>query len=325
MDFVDIFSKAWKIIWKHKVLWVFSFMALCGALVRGIAGGFFGVVSFLIAIYLDGLDTAPELASPLWMQKIFFQIQHIVEDGILSMYAAPVVVIVILLALLLAAVLLLARTVGNICLVRGVWQADAGQTALTFSSLLAEVRHYLWSTLLFLLALTVFGVVAGLVLFLPLAAVFILTLGCGMQCLMPVSIAVSGFVRAFVDLTMIAILGEDLKIPEAMQRAWGTLTRNLGAIALMTLLLFAGQFVLSNFTAQPLMLMLIPGMTGIAAGTKSAVTAGLFASGIFLIIYILLSIMLYIVLHAFVSTAWTLVFRRLTGRGADETPAQCRA
>lgn len=36
MNFGEILSRAWKIIWKHKVLWIFGILAGCG---RGGGGG----------------------------------------------------------------------------------------------------------------------------------------------------------------------------------------------------------------------------------------------------------------------------------------------
>jgi len=36
MDYGEVLQKAWKIIWKHKILWLFGLLASCG---RGGGGG----------------------------------------------------------------------------------------------------------------------------------------------------------------------------------------------------------------------------------------------------------------------------------------------
>lgn len=39
MDYGEVLSKAWKIIWKHKILWLFGILASCGALNTMSSGG----------------------------------------------------------------------------------------------------------------------------------------------------------------------------------------------------------------------------------------------------------------------------------------------
>ncbi len=39
MDFGEVFSKAWKIIWKYKILWLFGIFASCSGGGGGGGGG----------------------------------------------------------------------------------------------------------------------------------------------------------------------------------------------------------------------------------------------------------------------------------------------
>jgi hypothetical protein len=38
MDFGEVFSKAWKIIWKYKILWLFGIFASCSGGGAGLGG-----------------------------------------------------------------------------------------------------------------------------------------------------------------------------------------------------------------------------------------------------------------------------------------------
>lgn len=317
MDFGEILSKAWKIIWKHKVLWIFGLLASCGAQSWGGGGG-----------GSSSINTMPQNGSgipmrnlPPWMRDFFFQMQRGFEDGTIWIYIVLIVLALILLSFVLSVVFLLLRTVGKIGLVRGAWKADEGQETLTFPELLGEVQHYFWRVLLFSIVLAVLGFVVGLILFLPVILMILFTLGCGLLCLIPLSIAVSWFISVLVELTIVAILGEDLDVIKAVERAWALLTGNLAPVALMTLILFLGRMIIGIFTALPILLVIAPAVIGIIAEARAATVIGLLISGVGLMIYIVLAIFVNSVVESYFSTAWTLVFRRLTGRGADETPA----
>jgi len=39
MDFGEILSRAWNIIWEHKVLWIFGVLVSCGRSNGGCSGG----------------------------------------------------------------------------------------------------------------------------------------------------------------------------------------------------------------------------------------------------------------------------------------------
>ena len=327
MNFEEILSSAWKITWKHKVLWLFSLLAIFGAVGAGSWRGILGMIGAFIALSTGNTGTSPGQNSPLRLQNLSFQFQNGFMEGTNSTLLIPILLAFTLLWLLFSVVFLLVRTAGSIGLMRGAWMIDEGQPEekITFSGLLNQVKHYFWRVLLFAVALSVAGAVVGMVLFLLLLPVFFITMGCGLQCLMPLFIALIWFLQALVELTIVAMLGEDLEIIPAVKRAWGILTGNLGAVALMTGFLFVGQALLANLIFTPLtLLVLAPGFIGILIGTKAALTTGLLISGLGFLISIPLSLLFYSVVGTYLSTAWTLVFRRLTGResGATTPPVE---
>lgn len=319
MDFGEILSKAWKIIWKHKILWLFGLLASCGA--QGGGGGMGGSSRMNNNMPRNGPGGAPMRDVPPWMQDFFFQIQRGFEDGTIWIYIVLIFMALIFISFVLSVIFLLLRTVGKIGLTRGAWKADEGQETLTFSELLGEVQHYFWRVLLFSVILAVLGFLGGIILILPTLLLVVFTLGCGLLCLIPIWIAASWFISALVELVIVAILGEDLDILKAVERAWKILTGNLGAVALMTLILFLGRMIVGVLTALPILLVIAPAVIGILAEAKAATVIGLLISGMGLMIYIVVAIFVNSVVESYFSTAWTLVFRRLTGRGADETPA----
>ena len=320
MDFGEILSKAWKIIWKHKVLWIFGLLASCGAGNSGGGGGGGGGSRFNGAPGNgSGGDFTRNL--PLWMQNFFFQIQRGFEDGTIWIYIVLIVLGLILFSLLLSALFLVLRTVGKTALIRGTWRADEGQEKITFSDLLNESWHYFWRVLLFSVVLGILGMILGFILILPVILVTVFTLGCGLLCLIPLLIAINWSIQAFVELTVAAMVGEDLDILKAIERAWELLTGNLGSVALITLILYVGRFIITAITIAPLLLVITPAVLGILADTRIATIIGLAVSGLGFIIYILLAIVLSSGVQAYFGAAWTLIFRRLTGRSAEELAA----
>ncbi len=322
MNFEEILSSAWKITWKHKVLWLFSLLTIFGAVGAGSWRAILGMIGAFITLSTGNTGITPGQNSPLRLQNLSFQFQHGFMDGTNSTLLIPIILFFTLLWLLFSVVFLLVRTAGSIGLMRGAWMIDEGQPQITFSGLLNQVKHYFWRVLLFAVALSVAGAVVGIVLFLLLLPVFFITMGCGLQCLTPLFIALIWFLQALVELIIVAMVGEDLEIIPAVKRAWGILTGNLGSVALMTAFLFVGPMLLANLIFTPLTLLVFtPGLIGILIGTKAALTTGLLISGLGLLISIPLYLLFYSVVGTYLSTAWTLVFRRLTGRESGATSA----
>ena len=125
-----------------------------------------------------------------------------------------------------------------------------------------------------------------------------------------------------VELTTVAILAEDLDIIKAFERAWGILTGDLGSVALMTLILYLGRMIIGIITILPIFLVIAPAVLGMVSDNQSRNRSWCcLVSGVALMIYIVLAIFLNSVVEAYLGTAWTLVFRRLTGHGGDEITA----
>lgn len=255
------------------------------------------------------------------MEDFFYQFQHSVNDGTIWVYIALIILALAIIGILFSIIFLFLRTIGKIGLTRGAWQADEGKEKLTFSGIMHEVWPYFWKVLLFTIVLAVLGIIAGIIMVLPIIFVSILTLGCGLICLIPILIAIGWFITVLTEFTITSIVNEGKDIMQALESAWNVIIKNPGQVILMGLILFIGQLVIGFLLFLPLLLIAAPVILGIIAQTRALTIAGIVLSGAGFLVYILLMIFAGAILQSYVGTAWTLVYRRLTGRGTAEAAA----
>ncbi len=147
MNYSEILSRAWQIIWKHKVLWIFGILAGCAS---GGGGGGGGNTNF-----------SRDQQAPAQLQPYLDQAQTFFE----SIPPETWIMIAIgigLLVLVLVVLGIFLGTIGKIGLIRGAQQADQDMEArLTFGELFKGSLPYFWRVfLLNLLVGLVFFVVA---------------------------------------------------------------------------------------------------------------------------------------------------------------------
>ncbi|MGE5073087.1 MAG: hypothetical protein ACM3MF_06635, partial [Anaerolineae bacterium] len=165
MDFGEVLGRAWRIIWKHKILWIFGILAGCA---RGGGGGGSGN-----GWRFNGNGGSGQ--APQWMNNFGDWIGS--HPWVIALFVIAILVLVI--------VALLIGTIGRIALIKGTQKADAGAERLGFGELWTESLPYFWRV--FLLGLLVFVVV--LVALIPIIGLGIgftaLTFGLGALCLIP--------------------------------------------------------------------------------------------------------------------------------------------
>jgi hypothetical protein len=302
MDIGFVLSRAWQIIWKHKILWVFGILASCSSTNYG--------TSNYRASYQG--EISPNL------QYTFSQIPE--------WQIAVIVGIAILVILLLVVIGIFLGTMGRIGLIRGTLQAEQGSSKLLFGELFSGGLPYFWR---------VFGV--NLLIGLGLAVLFILfgifaligavlTLGIGLICLIPLFcllIPFSWLVSVFLEQVDIAIVVEDLGIMDGLQRGWDVVKANLGMIIVMGLILYVGVGLIGGFIIGiPIAAIIAPAVIGAINGAQRALQGGLIITGLCLIVYIPVAIVLYGILQSYIKTAWTLTYLRLTSHPAAIQPAE---
>jgi hypothetical protein len=296
MDFSEVLSRAWQIIWKHKVLWIFGILAGCAN------GGGSSNVSY-------------QTEAPQEVERFFYNLQ--------DWQMAAIVGIAILAVLLLIVLVIFLSTIGKVGLIRGTVQADQDEEAsLAFGELFSGSMPYFWRVLLL-------NLLVGLGIGLAFAALIgfgllgsILTLGLGLLCLIPlicVLVPVSWAVMVIVEQSSIAIVVEDLGIMDGLRRGWEVVQANAGVIVVMWLVLVLGISLIGGFfIGLPLVLVAMPALVGWIVEGQRATVGGLVVAGLCLVGYLPILIVLNGVLRSYIESAWTLTFLRLTAQPGGE-------
>jgi hypothetical protein len=311
MNYGELFEKAWRIIWKHKVLWLFGILAGCSANRAG-GGGGTGAQYNLDSRDFSGQDLFYRFFPGL--QNFLDNLNRGFQDG----SAIPVIIgigaALACLALIFWIIGLVVGTFGRTGLVRGAWLADEGVSRLSFGQLWNESRPYFWRVLGLVLLLMVLGWVAAIILIIPLILVTIFTLGCGLILIIPLAIIISWLISVWLELTIVAIVGENLSIQDGVRRAWEIIRTNLGPTIVVSLIIFIASLILGLLIGLPFLAIVLPVIAGVFSQTEAGLVTGLIVAGVILLLYLPIAILLFGVMQAYVGTVWTLFFRRLSGR-----------
>jgi hypothetical protein len=301
MEIGEVLSRAWQIIWKHKVLWIFGILASCSS-ASGSAPNFRG-------------SYQPNL--PPEAQRYFYFDQVNQLPGWLIALIVGGVILVVLILIVLAIFL---GTVGRVGLIRGTQQLEGGEIRLAFGELFSGSLPYFWRVfgLNLIVGLALAILFGALILFVIFGS--ILTLGLGALCLVPLiclAVPVGWFINVVVEQANIAIVIENLGIFDGLRRGWEVVRVNLGMIIVMALILMLGVGLLGGFIiGLPFVLIVAPAVLGAIAGTRQALGGGLLVAGLCLVGYIPVAIVLNGILRSYIETAWTLTYLRLTGKAA---------
>ena len=122
-NFGEVLTRAWQIVWKHKILWVFGILASCGQ-----GSGNFNSNS---NIRNDSSNFNPPPQMLEWARWI--------ENNVAAFIAILVAVVCIILI-----ITTFLSTIGRIGLIRGAAQAEGGAENLVFGQLFSESMPYFW-------------------------------------------------------------------------------------------------------------------------------------------------------------------------------------
>ena len=307
MDIGKILSKAWKTIWKHKILWLFGILAGCGA--AGSRGGGGGGSSAMSSNGGPGTWDRPPFMNP--------GIQRAIEDFFRSLSEIPPIVwVLIVLGLIVVGIVmsilfLMAGTLGTAGVIKGTGMAEEGDEAskpISFGAVFNAIKPYYWKVFLLNLGLRIVGFLVLIFLGLPLILLTVCTCFLGLFLLVPLG----WFIDLMVNFTTIAIIEEDKGIFEGIERAWQIITKNIGNVFVMFLILGVGQLIAGLIIALPLVIAPAPLLINLFASGFRTVTIGLIISIVLFLIFIPLVILLTGMLKAYVLTGWTLTYRQLT-------------
>jgi hypothetical protein len=289
MNIGEVLTRAWEIIWKNKILWVFGLFA-------SLAGGSGGNNFRYNFEQRAGAENFP-VQIPAWIW-----------------------VLLILLGLVVLLIFVILATLGRAGLVRGAWLADSGETNLQFGQLFRDSQAYFWRVIL--LAILVVGVSLSLILVLVVPTV--LTAGIAALCLWPLYCLLIPFfivLTIIADLAIIAIVGEDLGVMDSLRRAWEVFRANLAIIIAVGVVIAIASAVIGFLASLPLIAILAPAFILFNSRSGSVGSGALIVATFLFFLYLPILLLVQSIVTAYVETTWTVAFRRLTGRTAGSSIA----
>jgi len=300
LNFAEVLTRAWQIIWKHKVLWIFGIFAGCSNGGGGSGGGGGG------GNYSSGGPSTT-------FERSFNRFGYWIAD---NLWVIALLILVMLVIIVLAIYL---GTIGKIGLIKGTYKAEQGVEQLVFGELFSESSPYFWRVfgLSFLVGL------AFLVIMLPIVAFGTLTAGIGFACLLPLIcllLPVGLVVGVIVEQANAAMVIEDLSIADGWQRGWNIVKSNIGPVFIMAVILAAIGFVVGLVIAIPIIIAVFPFIFGVAGGETSPIWIALACCAIYFPILLVLNG----ILTSFIQSSWTLTYLQLT-KPQENAPANLEA
>jgi len=310
MNYSEVFSKAWKIIWKFKALWIFGILASCS---RSRTSGFSGSSSGSGStswFNADGVLAGRVPSLPVNLQTWFLNFQRTWD-------AEPWVILILVMAFLFVILALIVLSMflgvlGRVGVARGAWLADDGEEKLGFSRIFNESKPYFWRV--FLLFLLIFFVSVALVgiLMIPFLLATIFTLGLALVLFIPVMMLASFAVKIIIEQSVVAIVAENKGVFEAIQRAWNLLVKKPWPQIVVGFVVTIGEMGAMFILVLPYLLLMIPLFISIGIDSGSAAWIGAWISGIGALLYSPFVILASGILHAYIGALWALTFKRLT-------------
>jgi len=227
-DFGDVLTRAWKITWKHKVLWVISVLPFLTM--------FLILPFWLILLFQQNLDFN---AIPTWMENPFYR----------------TIAILVYLVMIVSSMFLQIASRSSLTL--GIYTAEAGLQPVSFVHLLQNGFRYFWRILGNSLLIGLGMMVVFLGFFVILGALSVVTMGFAMLCIQPLfflMIPLFMLVMTLLEQSESAIVVDELKVMDALKRAYELIKANIWKYVLITLIVYFGTNILISIVTFPLMI-----------------------------------------------------------------------
>lgn len=310
MDFGSILSDTWRITWKNKVFWVLGILAGCSASGRGsnaqFSSGFRGwnFEGTDLDNFQFHFEGAPEL------ENFFNSIntEAIVATGL----------VLLCVAIFFSLVFLVLGVIGQGGLIAGFGQADQGASLTLADVFNLGVKHF-WKLLGIRITFWIVGILIAFIALIAVVGIAIFTLGLGLLCLLPLLcllVPIGIGVDSYITLTMVAAVDEELGVVDAFRRAWEVVKQNLGQVLIMALILVIGGGIVGLILFAPFVGVAFPALIGVAIGEDAALATGFTTSVLLALCAFPFILVLQGILTTYITGAWTLTYRRLTGKEA---------
>jgi hypothetical protein len=198
----------------------------------------------------------------------------------------------------------------------GTFQVEKGREKVNFGELLKEVLPSFWR-ILGILALLWGGMfVAMFIVFGCITLLSLLAFGIAALCTIPLFILIIPLVilvYALMEQAISAVLVDDLGFSSALQRAWELVKKNLGVMALLSLILYLGATVISMIITIPMMIPMFGFIFNMGSEPDFEAIDRLFRNmTVWMLALSPLYALLQGILLAYMQSVWTLTYMRLT-------------
>lgn len=291
-NFGEVLARAWQITWKHKNLWL--------------AGIVVGLISLL----------------PASASLIFNPSYSSFSDPDAVNRALPSILLSNGLVLLLTALTVPIYVAGMAVPSLGTVEAEKGSKTLSFGELVRGILPYFWR-ILGIVGLVwggTFVAVFGLVACIMLVSLF--TFGFGVLCAVPffiLFIPLAILLYALMEQAISAVVVDNLGFSSALQRAWELVRKNLGVMALISLIIYLGASIISMIITIPMLIPMFGFMLNMGSGSEpnfEAVDSLMRNMNLWMLAFSPIYAVVQGILLTYMQAAWTLTYLRLT-RAAD--------
>jgi len=313
MDFGEVLKKAWKIVWKFKILWIFGFFASCGTSgVRFNSGSDYRTSGFP--------GSAPNL-SPGFEDNMLRFLNFFENPAVIAGFISLICIVIIIEIFL--------SLMGRVGLIKGAVDADAGAEHLSFGDLWKHGLRYFWRMLG--LSLLIGSPVVLVYLVIAIAGILVFfafisgspnsQFGSGLPALIALVPVLCVFACTIFLLAIVisflspqaerAIVIENEGVISGIRRGWSVLTTNLGPILLVWLIVVVIGTVVGVILALPLLIIVVPLFISYIFSGENASYTPLIIAGLCILAYIPVSWVANGILTAYLESVWTLAYLRL--------------
>ena len=310
LNFGDTLSRAWKITWGNKILWLFGVLAILG---QGGGGGNQGV-RFDAQDFRTGPSGFPNM--PPEFQRF---VQTITDLGD---QLVPIVIALVCVGLLLTIALFLLSILGRGGLIGGAQLANANGKVSFGEAWGSGVRSFGRLFLIRLvvalpvIVLIVLGIVIGVGGAVALSAssdsdtpIGILPI---LACTLPLiclSIVLSIVLSILGHFAQFAAVLEDQSALAALRRGWGVFVANFGSSFVLGLILLIISWIVGLILALPFVLVVVPPMIGLLTGDDTAFRSGFLIAALCFVGYLPVLLVARGLLETWFTSAWTLAYQ----------------
>ena len=316
MDYGTILARAFAIVWRSKVLWVFGILASCA--------GNLGL-NFTAPTGGPARQPGTSLPDPNQVNNVGTESMLLEVIGTLLQQWAPgfaeqngLLLFCASLAIGLGVAVLIAvlTSAGRVALIQGTLEANANETSLPFSEAVDQMRPLLGRAVALNLTANLAVGAALILLFACLGVFATATFGLGTICILPMLCVVPlvvWFYTIYVEQANIALVVDDLPVREAFSKSWRLVRANFPVMLLLGLMLGIAGAVSYYILNLPLLFavwgVVLVELNGILINGFEG--GGYLVAGLCLVFYLPVLLLLTGAIAAFIRAAWTLAYLEL--------------